>query len=266
MRLAVTRDLHLRIAALLLAIVVWFVAGADIKRTQGDTVEKIVTVGLEVRGVAANLIVTAKPKDVELRVRGPRQLVEPLDGSKAKAFVSVAGRGEGEHGVRVQTSVPEGVSVIEVMPASTSVTVEAVVGQDMPVTVALVGFPTEGYIPLEPSSTPRSVTVAGPRSKVETVRNALAQIDVSGVSAGVSRDVAVVPVDGSGGPVEGVSVYPATVRVSVPVEVKSGATPATDEGGGQGVGAAGLPGEGSGGLTVGGSEGVGLQAGSAPAP
>ncbi|MGE5571680.1 MAG: YbbR-like domain-containing protein [Bacteroidota bacterium] len=230
MRLPVARDLHLRIAALLLAIVVWFVAGADIRRSQGDTVEKIVTVGLEVRGVASNLIVTSKPKDVELRIRGARQLVEPLDGSKVRAYVSVAGRGEGEHGVRVQTSVPESVHVIEVMPASTSVTVEAVIGRDMPVAVALVGFPSEGYVPLQPSSTPRSVTIAGPRSKVEAVTNALAQIDVSGVAAGVSRDVPVLPVDGSGSPVDGVSVYPAAARVTVPVQGKAELAPSIPAG------------------------------------
>jgi YbbR domain-containing protein len=224
-RLPVARDLHLRIAALLLAIVVWFVAGADIRRNQGDTVEKIVTVGLEVRGVASNLIVTSKPKDVELRIRGARQVVETLDGSKVRAYVSVAGRGEGEHGVRVQTFVPEGVHVIEVVPASTSVTVEAVIGRDMPVSVSLVGFPTEGYVPLQPSSTPRSVTIAGPRSKVEAVTNALAQIDVSGVAAEVSRDVPVLPVDGGGSPVDGVSVYPAAARVTVPVQGRTDLAP-----------------------------------------
>lgn len=263
MRLPVTRDLHLRIAALLLAIVIWFVAGADIRRTQGDTVEKIVTVGLEVRGVASNLIVTAKPKDVELRVRGPRQVVEPLDGTKVRAFVSVAGRGEGEHGVRVQASAPEGVHVIEVMPASTSVTVEAVIGRDMPVAVALVGFPSDGYVPLQPSSTPKSVTIAGPRSRVEAVRNALAQIDISGVAAGVSRDVAVIPVDGSGSPVEGVSVYPASVRVTVPVQVKAQPAPATPESRGAGPGPSSVQGASA---PSGRGGGADADAGAAPAP
>ncbi len=236
MRFRVARDLHLRIAALFLAIVVWFVAGADIRRTQGDTVEKIITVGLEVRGVASDLIVTAKPKDVEVRVRGPRQVVDPLDGSKVKAFVSVAGRGEGEHGVRVQASAPEGVQVAEIVPASTSVTVEAVIGRDMPVAVALVGFPSDGYVPLQPASRPRSVTVAGPRSRVEAVRSALAQVDISGVAAEVSRDVAIVPADGRGGPVEGVSAYPASVRVTVPVQARAQQAPAAPGGAGAGPG------------------------------
>ncbi|MEW6229336.1 MAG: CdaR family protein [Bacillota bacterium] len=220
MKLPITRDIHLWAAALLLAVVVWFVAGADIKKSQGDVVEKIVIAGLEVRGVASNLVVTAKPKDVEVRVRGPRQVVESLDGSKVRAYVSVAGRGEGEHGVRVQAFVPEGVQVVELMPASTIVTVDAVVGRDLPVSVALIGFPSDGCVLSAPKSTPRSVTVAGPRTKIEAVKSVLAQIDISGATAEVSRDIAVVPVDAGGKPVEGVSVYPASVRVIVPVEAK----------------------------------------------
>lgn len=220
MKLPITRDIHLRIAALLLAIVVWFVAGADIRKSRGDVVEKIIIAGLEVRGVASDLVVTAKPKDVEVRVRGPRQVVEPLDGSKVKAYVSVAGRGEGEHGVRVQASVPESVQVAELMPASTIVTVDAVVGRDLPVSVALIGFPSDGCVLSAPKSAPRSVTVAGPRTKVEAVKTVLAQIDISGVTAEVSRDIAVVPVDAGGKPIDGVSAYPASVRVIVPVEEK----------------------------------------------
>lgn len=220
MRVPITRDIHLLIAALFLAIVIWFVAGADIKKSQGDMVEKIIIAGLEVRGVAPNLVVTATPKDVEVRVRGPRQLVEPLDGSKVRAYVSVAGRGEGEHGVRVQAFVPEGVQVVDMMPASTSVTVDTVIGRDLPVAIALIGFPDRGCVPLEPESTPRSATVAGPKTRIEAVKSVLAQIDISGITAEVSRDIAVVPVDAGGRPVEGVSVYPASVRVTVPVEAR----------------------------------------------
>ncbi|MGE5574349.1 MAG: YbbR-like domain-containing protein [Bacillota bacterium] len=262
MKLPVARDLHLRIAALLLAIVVWFVAGADIRRTQGDTVEKIITVGMEVRGVAPNLIITAKPKDVEVRVRGPRHVVEPLDGSRVRAFVSVAGRGEGEHGVRVQASAPDGVQVMEIMPSSTSVTVEAVIGRDMPVVVALVGFPSDGYVPLQPGSTPRSVTIAGPRSRVEAVRSALAQIDISGVAAGVSRDVAVVPVDGSGSQVEGVSAYPASARITVPVQARAQLAPSATGSGGAGAGAAGQGVSGASGPAGGGASSTGGGSGS----
>ncbi len=221
MRFPMTRDIHLRAAALLLAIVIWFVAGADIKRNQGDLVEKIVTAGLEVRGVASNLVVTAKPEDVEVRVRGPRQVVEPLDGSKVRAYVSVAGRGDGDYGVRVQTFVPEGIQVVEILPASTSVTLETVVGRDLSVVAALIGFPADGYVPMEPRSAPRSVTVTGPRTRIEEVRAVLAQIDVSGIATETSRDIAPVPVDAGGRPVAGVNVYPGTVRIIVPVEARS---------------------------------------------
>ncbi|NLD13300.1 MAG: hypothetical protein GX668_07440, partial [Firmicutes bacterium] len=57
MKMRVPRELYLKIVAVLLAIVIWFVAGAEISRTQVDTVERFITTNVEVDGLPPDFTV-----------------------------------------------------------------------------------------------------------------------------------------------------------------------------------------------------------------
>ena len=217
MKVHVPRELYLKVAAVLLAVVVWFVAGAEISKTQVDTVERFVTTGVEVDGAPPEFTVETRPRDVEVRVRGPKYLVEPLDGSKVKAYVSVAGRGEGEYAARVQVSAPEGVQVVEIIPASIGVKMDAIVSEDFQVRPGIIGYPAENNVPLEPELWPRFVTVIGPRSQVESIEEVVAHIDVSGVTSAISKSVKVNPLDAAGNIVADLSIQPQTIRMFVPI-------------------------------------------------
>jgi YbbR domain-containing protein len=220
-KLHVPREIYLKIAAVLLAVVVWFVAGAEINKTQTDTVERFITAGVDVVGAPSEFTVETRPRDVEVRVRGPKYLVEPLDGGRVRASVSVAGRGEGEYAARVQVSAPEGVQVVEIIPASVGVKMDAIVSADFPVRVGIIGYPGEGSVPLEPELSPRFVTVIGPRSQVESIEEVLAQIDVSGITSAISRSVKVNPQDAGGNLVLDLNIQPQTIRVFVPISKMS---------------------------------------------
>jgi YbbR domain-containing protein len=213
----VPREIYLKIAAVLLAIVIWFVAGAEINKNQVDTAERFVTAGVDVSGAPSDFAVETRPRDVEVRVRGPKYLVEPLDGSKVQAFVSVAGRGEGEYAARVQVSAPEGVQVVEIIPASVGVKMDAIVSVDFPVQVGIIGYPGDSKVPFQPEASPGLVTVIGPRSQVELIDTVVAYIDVSGITSAISRSVKVSPVDTGGNLVQDLSAHPQTVRVFVPI-------------------------------------------------
>lgn len=217
MKVHVPREIYLKTAAVLLAVVVWFVAGAEINKTQVDNVERFITADVEVEGAPSEFTVETRPRDVEVRVRGLKYLVEPLDGSKVRAYVSVAGRGEGEYAARVQVSAPDGVQVVEIIPASIGVKMDAIVSEDFPVRVGIVGYPGEMSVPLEPESSPRFVTAIGPRSQVESVEEVLAQIDVSGITSTISKNVKVNAVDAGGSQVADLNIQPQTVRVFVPI-------------------------------------------------
>ncbi|HAV20872.1 MAG TPA: hypothetical protein DCX02_03115 [Firmicutes bacterium] len=217
MKMRVPRELYLKIVAVLLAIVIWFVAGAEISRTQVDTVERFITTNVEVDGLPPDFTVETRPRDVEVRLRGAKYLVEPLDGSKVRAYVSVDGRGEGEYAVRVQVTAPEGIQVLDVTPSSIGVKVDAIVSEDFQVRPGIVGYPGKSNILLEPELWPSSVTIIGPRSQVESIREVVAHIDVSGVTSAISKSVKVIPLDAAGNLVSDLSIQPQTIRMFVPV-------------------------------------------------
>ena len=232
-RLHVPREIYLKVAAVLLAVVVWFVAGAEISKTQVDTVERFVTTGVEVDGAPTEFTVETRPRDVEVRVRGAKYLVEPLDGSKVRAYVSVAGRGEGEYAARVQVSAPEGIQVVEIIPASIGVKMDAIVSEDFQVRPGIIGYPAENNVPLEPELWPRFVTVIGPRSQVESIEEVVAHVDVSGITSAISKSVKVNPLDAVGNLVADLSIQPQTIRMFVPIR-KIPAIPLSEEGSDEG--------------------------------
>jgi YbbR domain-containing protein len=228
----VPREIYLKVAAVLLAVVVWFVAGAEMNKTQVDTVERFITTGVEVDGLPPEFTVATRPRDVEVRVRGAKYLVEPLDGSRVRAYVSVAGRGEGEYAARVQVSAPEGVQVVEIAPSSIGVKVDAIVSQEFPVRAGMIGYPGDASVPLEPELSPRFVTVIGPRSQVELIEEVVAHIDVSGITSAISKSVKVNPLDAAGNLVVDLSLQPQSIRMFVPIR-KIPAIPFGEEGSGE---------------------------------
>lgn len=217
MRLYVPREIYLKVVSILLAIVIWFVAGAEINKTQVDIVERFITTNLEVDGAPSEFTVETRPTDVEIRVRGAKYLLEPLHGLRVRAYVSVAERGEGEYMARVQVSAPEGIQVVETVPGSVGVKMDAIISQDFPVRSGIIGYPGEACIPLEPEPWPRFVTIIGPRSQVESIEEVVAYIDISGITSAISKSVKVNPLDSTGNAVASLNIQPQNVRVFVPV-------------------------------------------------
>ncbi|NLS44953.1 MAG: hypothetical protein GX969_04365 [Firmicutes bacterium] len=232
MKIGVSRELYLKIAAVLLAIVIWFVAGADISKTQGDNIERFIITDVNVEGASPEFTVDTRPRQVEVRVRGPKYLVETLDGSKVQAYLSVSDRGEGEYAGRVEVLPPEGIQVIEVIPASVGVRVDTVVTEDFPVQIAITGYPAEATFPQEPELSPKFITVIGQKSQVEKISEVLARIDISGATSSISRNVKVSPIDAGGSVITDLNIQPQIVRVFVPIR-KLPADPANAEGSGK---------------------------------
>ena len=62
-RLHVPREIYLKVAAVLLAVVVWFVAGGEINKTPGGTVEGVVSKGGEGDGAPTGVNGETRPGD-----------------------------------------------------------------------------------------------------------------------------------------------------------------------------------------------------------
>jgi YbbR domain-containing protein len=109
------------------------------------------------------------------------------------------------------------VDVMEVFPPRVTVTLEPVTTKVVPVTVKLIGTPPLGYATVPGKTAPEQVEVTGAESLVALVEEAVADVNVQGVRVPLEQVFTLVPRDGRGGDIEGVTLNPGTVEVVLPI-------------------------------------------------
>jgi YbbR domain-containing protein len=90
------------------------------------------------------------------------------------------------------------------------------------VTVVLSGLPATGYLVGETAASPQQVALSGPESSVTLVRQVQAVLDVNAARQNISASVLLQAVDADGIPVRGVTIYPDTAQIDVPLLQQGG--------------------------------------------
>ncbi|MEW6032519.1 MAG: CdaR family protein [Bacillota bacterium] len=210
------RDVFLQILSILLAIVLWIQATAE-----QNPEDQFIFDGVPVTaaGVPEGMVVagTLRPAKVNITVRCGRRLAERLTSAEFQARVSLEGGHIGTYAYPVEVSVPAGVELVEISPATVSVSLEKMAEAEVGVVVRPAGSCSEGFMPGPPSVSPPAVAVRGPESEVSRVVEVLARPDLTSATADVSALVDLVPLDGRGSVVSGVTLHPARATVTVPV-------------------------------------------------
>lgn len=181
-------DLPLRLASLALAVGLWFVIAGK------QTAERGLAVPVELRNVPRDLELTGDPVNtVDVRVRASPGLIDSLDSGKILATIDLAGANEGERIVQLtpdQIRVPFGFRVVKIAPAILTLNLEKIERKIVPVRPRLIGRPAPGFEVAEVTSDPATVTVAGPRSRVQEIESAFTEpVSVDGLDRTVQEPV-----------------------------------------------------------------------------
>jgi YbbR domain-containing protein len=164
-RPAIVRNLGLKLLALAIALVVWFVFSAQRRERISERTYRI---ALSVVNVPAHtLIASPMPAAVDVRVRGPFTALRQLDPDKLEAVVDLSDAPRGEKLFRLQPediNVPPEVEVIAISPAELRVVLDATAEKTLPVLANVRGKPANGWDVAEISVEPRTATVYGPAS------------------------------------------------------------------------------------------------------
>ncbi len=214
--------LALRLLALFLAVVLWFLATERPQQTIGSD-QRLVELEARVTGVDEGLEVTSGPGTVEATLEGSRLLLA-FQAADVRAFVELSGLGPGRHQVPVRVEAPPGVTVRRVLPQEVSVTLEERVRRTVPVRVAVQGVPPEAQVRVA-AVEPSSMEVYGAASAVERVAYILAQV---AYDAAGSREVPAVAVAADGSAVEGVATAVGRVRVQLSYELGERSAPSAE--------------------------------------
>ncbi|MCL5057030.1 MAG: CdaR family protein [Actinobacteria bacterium] len=202
------RNMSLRILSVLLALLLWLY----VTNEQNPVHSQILSVNLSQRGLSQNMSVVGNiPRSVSIRVQGTRGQISSLTTDDFEAVLDLSGLEEGDRLVQVKVNSPAGIQIVQVNPGKVPVTLEGIVEQQVQVTASLKGAPVRGFYVLNPVVAPQTVTVRGPRSKVSAITQLGVTVEVEGVNSDVEK---ILPV---AAPQSGVSVYPQSVKVTVPV-------------------------------------------------
>ncbi|MBN1570290.1 MAG: YbbR-like domain-containing protein [Acidobacteria bacterium] len=160
---------NLKATALLLALILWLFA-----RGESGT-ERVVTIPLEVQVPSQMEIVGERLTTIEVTMRSPALSAQWFDVPLPTCVVDLQKAQEGEHIVILtpdNVRIPKGsrIEILQVNPTRVVLELERTVSKEIPIIVPLQGKLPEGLELYGKSQNPTSLTVTGPRSLIESLK------------------------------------------------------------------------------------------------
>lgn len=210
--------------ALMLSIAVWVAAvtSADPDETRALSSP----VQIQVLGQDPGLVVSSDlPKEVEVTLRAPHSVWEVIDADPrtVKAILDLSGLSAGEHLAELQIQVGvRPVKIVSASPRTLSFSLEELSTESLPIKLTLHGAPSIGYQVGDPVLEIAEVAVSGALSHVKTVAQVNVSLNINGARENMDQILPIAVLDGNGLPVQGVTVSPDKVRVTLPVSQQGG--------------------------------------------
>ena len=176
---AVLHNLGLKLIAVALAVGLWLAVARD------PVSEVAVDVPVEIRDLPQDLEISSEvvPK-AQIRLRGPERVIHKLQSSDVYAAIEFKGIRTGEHTFDLtpqQIHQPAGLEVVQIVPSQFHLAFDVRLTREVPVQPRVVGSFAQGYHIGQIVADPATVTITGPKGRVEAVESATTEpIDVSG--------------------------------------------------------------------------------------
>jgi YbbR domain-containing protein len=184
------RHLGLKIMSVVLASLLWLLVSGE------QTVERALRVPLEFTNLPSHLeLVGEPPAVVDVRVRGSSGTLSRVAAGELSAVLDVRAARAGErlfHLTAEDVRAPFGVDVVQVTPASVSLTFEESVTKSVGITVRMEGEPASGFAVGGVTVDPATVEIVGPASALNNLTEAITEpISVAGASHPVTDTVTI---------------------------------------------------------------------------
>ena len=169
----------LKILSLLIAVALWF----EVARSPVAEVE--MTVPIEFQNLPDNIeIDSASFTEAHVRVRGPERSIQRLQASDIVAAVSLATVRPGERTFDLadRVHVPQDLEVVQIIPGQFHLSFDERMTRKIEVQPRVNGTFANGLRVAQVIADPPSVTITGPRRRIEAVETAITDpVDASGV-------------------------------------------------------------------------------------
>jgi YbbR domain-containing protein len=162
-RPALLHNLGLKIVALAIGLIVWFVFSAQRRERIS---ERSYRIPLSVVNIPPQMTIASPlPTGVDVRIRGSFTPLRQLDPSKIEAVIDLADAPLGEHLYRLapeDINVPQDVEVIAISPSEVRIVLDATMEKTLPIFANVTGKPAGGYEVSDIGVEPRVARLSGP--------------------------------------------------------------------------------------------------------
>ncbi len=177
----ITKNLWLKIASLVLAIILWlFVV------SKGRSVI-VMDVPIGFKDIPAHFEVVDSPKKVSVSIEGQERLLKKLRQEDVSAVIDLSDVKKGRIFIPVtpeNISLPRSLTVNEISPQTIQLHIEEEITKHVQVRPIVIGSPLQGFSIKEIEVTPRTIEVKGPESAIEKVYFIRTEpIDITGITS-----------------------------------------------------------------------------------
>jgi len=210
--------------AIAFAVAVWIFAVTQADPTETRTYPRALE--MEIIGLDPDLmIVNDISRQVSISLRAPSTILNQLenDSNLINATLDLSGLGSGIHTLTPQVSITiSPAEIIRVNPATVFIKLDSIITESFPIKIRMLGNPAIGFEVQTPELSSEEVTISGPQSLVESIDQVIAEVSIVDVSESIERTVDIVAIDTEGQGVEGITINPKSIRVSIPVTQRGG--------------------------------------------
>jgi YbbR domain-containing protein len=210
--------------ALALAIAVWVAAVTSADPDETRTLPS--SVPIQVTGQDPSLVINSEiPTTVEMTLRAPRSVWDIIeaDPQVVQAILDLSGLSSGEHSLNLQIQIDaRPVQIVSVAPHTVTFTLESLSTKTLSVDLSLSGEAAIGYQVGDANLEPLDVVIAGAESQVQKVARARIAVNLSGIREDFDQTLPIEILDEKGQKVDGVSVSPESIHITLPVSQQGG--------------------------------------------
>ncbi len=204
----------IKILCLISAIIVWLY----VMRDQNPVIEVAYTVPVQVQNLDQNYLVEGVPKEVRVRLHGPRNAILDINPNILKAYVNMKDARLGQDNVSIQFTPPTGTYIDSMTPENVTVTVDEYMVKELQVQMQPLGTVPNDIAIKDVKIIPTTVTIAGPAHQVSKAAYAVIRTNLDKHRESFTEVGDILAVDTAGNIVEGVTITPKSAQVQYELE------------------------------------------------
>ena len=207
------KNIDIKLLSLFLAIILWLYIASG----ENPIIENFIDISLTQNNLSEDLVIKEFPANVSIGLEGPKNIINNISSNQISGVVNFSEISkEGLYKMNVEVVAPKRTQITRIIPSEIKVEVERILTKEIEVEYSLIGIPEKGYsLADEPQLNPFKVKIIGAQSVLESVKQTICAIDISGIKEDLNRMIKVKVVDVNGNEIKEVKIDPDIVEVSI---------------------------------------------------